>query len=116
MVRPRKRWNPSRTMNPAYISALSVLCGSRIGAFASVATTRLAQRRQDETRRRTQEHARRERIFVEFIDLSLHAFVDALQHISIDNPSKLIPLCAIMGKLRLFASNTTSLALVLSRR
>jgi len=91
-------------MNPAYISAVSVLLGSGIGALASIATTRLSQRHQDEIRRRTQEHARRERIFVEFIDLSSDAFVDALQHTSIENPSKLVPLYATMGKLRLFAS------------
>ena len=91
-------------MNPAYISAVSMLCGSGIGALASIATIRLSQRHQDEIRRRTQEHARRERIFVEFIDLSSDAFVDALQHTSIENPSKLVPLYATMGKLRLFAS------------
>ncbi len=94
-------------MNPAYISAVSVLCGSGIGAFASVVTTRISQRHQDETRRRTQEHTRRERIFIEFIDLSSHAFVDALLHTSIENPSKLVPLYATMGKLRLFASKDT---------
>src|SRR5215469_2435701 len=94
-------------MNPAYISALSVLCGSGIGALASIATTRLSQRHQDEIRRRTQEHARRERLFVEFIDLSTQAFVDALMHTSIENPSKLVPLYATMGKLRLFASEET---------
>ena len=94
-------------MNPAYISALSVLCGSGIGAFASVVTTRISHRHQDEIRRRTQEHARRERIFVEFIDLCSHAFVDALTHTSIENPSKLVPLYAAMGKLRLFASEET---------
>jgi len=94
-------------MNPAYISALSVLCGSGIGALASIATTRLSQRHQDEIRRRTQEHARRERLFVEFIDSASHAFVDALTHTSIESPSKLVPLYATMGKLRLFASEET---------
>jgi hypothetical protein len=43
-------------------------------------------------------------------------FVDALPHISVDNPSKLVPLYATMGEIAAFASNTTSLALVLSRR
>lgn len=94
-------------MNPAYISAISVLCGSGIGAFASFATTRLSQRHQDEIRRRTQEHARRERIFLEFIEMSSHALVDALQHTAIENPSKLVSLYASMGKLRLFASDDT---------
>ena len=52
-------------MNPAYISAVSMLCGSGIGALASIATTPLSQRHEDEIRRRTQEHARRELIFVD---------------------------------------------------
>lgn len=97
----------SSIMNPAYISALSVLFGSAIGAFASVVTTQLSHRHQDDLRRRTQEHARRERIFIQFIDLCSDAFVDALMHTSIENPSKLVPLYATMGKLRLFASEET---------
>jgi hypothetical protein len=64
-------------MNPAYISALSALFGSAIGAFASLATTWLTQRHQDEVRQRAQVNIRRERVFVEFIDLSSKAFVDA---------------------------------------
>ena len=57
-------------MNAAYISALSALLGSAIGALASLATTWLTQRHQDEARQHAQEVARRERLFVEFIDLS----------------------------------------------
>jgi hypothetical protein len=93
-------------MNPIYISALAALSGSAIGAFASLATTWLTQRHQDETRRQAQENARRERLFVEFIDLSAKAFVDAVQRTSL-NPSQIIPLYATMGKLRLFASERT---------
>jgi hypothetical protein len=93
-------------MNPAYISALSALLGSAIGAFASLATTWLTQRHQDEARKHAEEVARRERLFVEFIDLSSKAFVDALQRTAID-PSQIIPLYATMGKLRLFASMRT---------
>ena len=47
-------------MNSAYISAISALCGSAIGALASLATTWLTQCHQDETRQRAQETARRE--------------------------------------------------------
>ena len=93
-------------MNPANISALSALLGSAIGAFASLATTWLTQRHQDEARQHVQEVARRERLFVEFIDLSSKAFVDALQRTAID-PSQIFPLYATMGKLRLFASTRT---------
>ena len=97
-------------MNPAYISAISVLCGSAIGAVASLVTPRLANRHEHEMRRRRQENVRRERIFLEFIDLASNAFVDALVHTSIENPSKLVPLYAAMGKLRLFASEETVVA------
>src|SRR5215470_731448 len=82
-------------MNPAYISALSALLGSAIGAFASLATTWLTQRHQEEARQHAQEVARRERLFVEFIDLSSKAFVDALQRTAID-PPQIIPLYATM--------------------
>ena len=94
-------------MTPAYISALSALFGSLIGAFASLATTWLTQRHQDESRRRAQQNVRRERVFVEFIDLSSKAFVDALQETSIGDARNVMPLYATMGKLRLFASART---------
>jgi len=94
-------------VNPAYISAISVLCGSAIGALASLITPRLANRHQHEMRRHRQENVRRERIFLEFIDLASHAFIDALVHTSIENPSKLVPLYAAMEKLRVFASDET---------
>jgi hypothetical protein len=94
-------------MNPAYISALSALFGSAIGAFASLATTWLTQRHQDEVRQRAPVNIRRERVFVEFIDLSSKAFVDALQRTSIQDTSQIMPLYATMGKLRLFASDRT---------
>lgn len=81
--------------------------GSAIGALASLATTWLTQHHQDEVRQRAQENVRRERVFVEFIDLSSKAFVDALQRTSIQDTSRIIPLYATMGKLRLFASDRT---------
>ena len=94
-------------MNPAYISAISALCGSAIGALASLASSWLTQRHNDESRREAQENSRRERIFVEFIDLASKAFMDALLQTSIQDPSKLVLLYATMGKLRLFASERT---------
>jgi hypothetical protein len=94
-------------VNAAYISAISALSGSAIGALASLATTWLTQRHQDQARRLAQDHGRRERIFVEFIDLASKAFVDALLQTSIKDPSPLILLYATMGKLRLSASQPT---------
>jgi hypothetical protein len=94
-------------VNAAYIPAIAALFGSVIGALASLATTWLTQRYQEEARRHVQENARREQLFVEFIDLSSKAFVDALLQTSIQDPSKLISLYATMGKLRLFATQRT---------
>ena len=49
---------------------------------------------------------RRERIFTEFMDQASRAFGDALVH-QLEDPSKLVPLYATIGKLRLFASSAT---------
>jgi hypothetical protein len=94
-------------VDSAYVSAIAALCGSAIGALASLATTWLTHRHQDESRRRAEENARLARIFEEFIDSSSKAFLDALVQTSMENPSKVIPLYATMGKLRLFASERT---------
>ena len=74
--------------------------------MASFSTTWLSQRYQDKTQRRAQENTRRERLYGDFIDEASKLFADALQN-SLENPSKLVGLYAIFGKLRLFASNAT---------
>jgi hypothetical protein len=93
-------------MNAAYLSAFSALAGSAIGALASVLTTWLTQRYQDRTQRAAQESSRRERLFGEFIDQASRLFADALTH-TLEDPSQLVPLYAIVSKLRLFASAAT---------
>lgn len=94
-------------MDAAYISAFSALAGSAIGALASLGTTWLTQHSQDRSQRKAQETARRERIFGEFIDLFSKIWIDALVQTSMDDPSKMVPIYATMGKLRLFASTRT---------
>ena len=93
-------------MDPVYISALSALGGSGIGAIASIATTWFTQNYQERSQRLTQTTARLERIFGEFIDQASRAFVDALTH-GLEDPSKLVALYATIGKLKLFASPHT---------
>ena len=93
-------------MNPAYLSALSALAGSLIGALASFSTTWLTQHFQDRTQRRQQEMSRREKLYGDFIDEASRLFADALTH-SLEEPSKLGLLYAILAKLRLFASGKT---------
>ncbi len=93
-------------MNPAYLSAISALAGSAIGALASFCTTWLTQHFQDRTQRKAKESARQERIYGDFIDEASKLYGDAL-HNSMGDPSKLVAIYAIFGKLRLFASANT---------
>ncbi|MGL4961602.1 MAG: hypothetical protein ACRC67_10250 [Inquilinus sp.] len=104
-------------MNPAYLSALSALAGSSIGALASFATTWLTQRHQDYADRLGREGARRERLFGEYIELASKMYSDALAQDRLDDPAKLVPLYATINKLRLFATPATTKAAeaVLSR-
>ena len=90
-------------MEAAYISAFAALAGSAIGASASFATTWLTQHAQQRATRLAQEKSRRERLYGEFIDEASRLLADALTH-HLEEPSKMVPLYAIMGKLRLFAS------------
>jgi len=93
-------------MDTAIISGLAALSGSAIGGFASVAAAWLAHHHQDRRERMTLNTTRRERIFAEFIDQASRTFADALVS-RLENPSKLVPLYATIGKLRLFASPRT---------
>ncbi len=90
-------------MEAAYVSAFAALAGSAIGALASVSTTWLTQHAQERATRLGQEMSRRERLYGEFIDEASRLLADALTH-HLEEPSKMVPLYAIMGKLRLFAS------------
>lgn len=90
-------------MDNAYVSAISALAGSAIGALASFATTWLTQHAQERSQRFAQAVARREHLFGEFIDEAARLFTDALTH-DLDDPSKFVRLYALVGKLRLFAS------------
>ncbi len=93
-------------MNPAYLSAISALAGSAIGALASFATTWLTQHYQNRAQRRAQEDARREKLYGDFIDEASKQLASALTN-SLDDPVRLVPLYAILGKMRLFASTAT---------
>jgi hypothetical protein len=93
-------------MNIAYLSAFAALAGSAIGALATLATTWLTQRYQDRSLRKAAESTRRERLFGEFIDLASKLLGDAITH-SLEDPGKMVPLYANLGKLRLFASKET---------
>lgn len=91
-------------MNPAILSAVSALAGSTIGAAASIATGWLTQYYQDRAQRRSQEIARREHLFSEFITLASKLFADALTH-NLSEPSTLVPLYAVKAQIYIYAKN-----------
>ena len=90
-------------MDNAYLSAISALAGSAIGAFATFATTWLTQHAQTRAQRVAQATARQEHLYSEFIDEAAKSITDALTH-ELDDPAKIVRLYALVGKLRLFAS------------
>jgi hypothetical protein len=90
-------------MDNAYVSAISALAGSAIGGLATFATTWLAHHAQTRTQRLVQAMARQEHLYGRFIDEAAKSITDALTH-EVDDPSKLVRLYALVGKLRLFAS------------
>jgi hypothetical protein len=94
-------------MNPAALSALSALAGSAIGALASLVTAWITQHHQERIARKSQEYARRERLFGDFIVQASKLYADSLTHDKVD-PSALVPLYAIKAQLGLFASKETT--------
>jgi hypothetical protein len=90
-------------MDNAYVSAISALAGSAIGGLATFATTWLAHHAQTNAQRLAQAIARQEHLYGRFIDEAAKSITDALTR-ELDDPSKLVRLYALIGKLRLFAS------------
>jgi hypothetical protein len=90
-------------MDNAFVSAISALAGSAIGGLATFATTWLANHAQTNAQRLAQAMARQEHLYGRFIDEAAKSITDALTH-ELDDPSKLVRLYALVGKLRLFAS------------
>jgi hypothetical protein len=95
-----------RDMDMGYISTLSALAGSAIGAFASVGTTWLTQVTQTRASQRLQDRGRREALYGEFICEASKLFADAFEN-QLDDPAKLVRLYAIVNTIRLFGRPRT---------
>ena len=90
-------------MDVAYISALSALAGSAIGALSSLATTWLTLNTQTRSAYLNQQRTKREALYSEFIDEASRLFLDALSH-EMEDLSKLVTLYSIVSKIGLSAS------------
>ena len=90
-------------MEPAVLSAVSALAGSAIGAFASLTTAWVSQRTTHRQQRLTNEIAKRETLYVEFMQEAARLLMDSLEHEGAP-AERLAGLYAMMGRIRLFAT------------
>ena len=93
-------------MDAGYISGLAALAGSAIGALASLVTAWLTQHSQTRVTQRSQDQARREALYGEFIREASKLFADAFEH-ELDDPAKLVQLYATVSIIRLFGQQRT---------
>ena len=88
---------------PATIPTLSAIGGSIIGALSSMVSTWLAQRHRERRELVAQKTAQLEHLYSDFINESARLLVDAVQH-SLENPSTLVPIYALISRIRLRSS------------
>lgn len=101
-------------MDAAVLSAMSALAGSLIGAASSVVTTLLTQRGQVRAQARSQQIAKRELLYMEFIGEVAERLTHGLSR-NAENFEVIVRLYAAVGKMRLISSRdvvTTAEALV----
>lgn len=94
-------------MEPAVLSAVSALAGSAIGAFASLATAWVNQRGTHRQQRQNAEIAKREALYVEFMQEAARLMLDSLDHEGAPT-ERLAGLYALMGRIRLFATSAVT--------
>jgi hypothetical protein len=90
-------------MNSGMIAASAAVFGSLVGALGSVAGTWITQRHQDVRDLLAKTMVRRESLYSDFIAESARLLVDAMVQNNSD-PQKLIPLYALLSRIRLSSS------------
>ena len=90
-------------MNSGMIAASAAVFGSLVGALGSVAGTWITQRHQDIRDLLAKTIVRRESLYSDFIAESARLLVDAMVQNNSD-PQKLIPLYALLSRIRLSSS------------
>jgi hypothetical protein len=89
---------------PATIPTLSAIGGSIIGALSSMMSTWIAQRSRERRELVAQKTAQLEQLYSDFINESARLVVDAVQH-SLEDPSTLVPIYALISRIRLRSSS-----------
>ena len=90
-------------MDSGVITAVAAISGSVVGSFGSVVGTWITQRHQGLRDRRAKKIANREALYSDFVVESARLLVDALEH-NISDPQKLIPVYALLSRIRLSSS------------
>jgi hypothetical protein len=90
-------------MNSGMIAACAAIFGSLVGALGSVVGTWITQRHQDMRDLLAKTIVRREALYSDFIAESARLLVDAMVQNSSD-PQKLIPIYALLSRIRLGSS------------
>jgi hypothetical protein len=92
-------------MNSAYLPAFAALAGSAIGGLTSLASAWLTQDRQDRAKRLSQDKARRQTLYKQFIDEASKLYADALVHNEAE-VSALVSVYALIGRMRILSSSS----------
>jgi len=90
-------------MDATLIIAMAGVLGSLVGGSASVATTWMAQRTMSKRELAREELRKREALYGEFIGECAKLVMDAFTH-RLEKPETLLPLFALINRIRLCAS------------
>jgi len=90
-------------MDSGLITAFAVVSGSLVGALGSATGTWITQIHQDRRDLLGKKMIRREALYSDFIAESARLLVDALEH-NVSDPQNLIPVYALMSRIRLSSS------------
>jgi hypothetical protein len=90
-------------MDTAILTAMSGVFGSLVGGSATVATTWVTQKTLNRRELIQTEIRKRETLYGEFIGECAKLIVDAFTH-TLDQPEKLLPIYALVNRIRLCAS------------
>jgi hypothetical protein len=96
-------------MNTTLIGALAAFGGSSIGAIAPVLSSYVLQRSVAQREMSSREIALREGLYSDFIKEASHLYLVSLTHV-LEDLDDLVPLYALVSRIRLFASEPVVLA------
>jgi hypothetical protein len=90
-------------MNSGLIAAVAAITGSIVGSLSSIIGSWITQRHHDVRDLLAKKIVRRESLYSDFIAESARLMVDALGH-NVSDPQNLIPLYALLSRIRLSSS------------